>query len=145
MRQLVLLVCMAGVVWFGRWESFGGEVLSSVESPSGKLGFYPVSNEISFYKNYDDAGRNRGQTLQVVAINSFRVFAAFTFEFTADFNWRYSYIDPQNCSLGKNRSDYYLELSLVKRLTPALSLNVQRVLSTFEPEGINQFGLRLSL
>jgi len=28
-------------------------------------------------------------------------------------------------------------------VTPFLSLNVQRVISSFEPESINQFGLRL--
>ncbi len=61
-----------------------------------------------------------------------------------DFNWRYSYIDLSDISLGKNDHDYYLELSIVKAVTSLLSLNVQRISSTFEEKPINQFGIRLS-
>ncbi len=145
MRKLVMLVGMAGTVMCLYQTVSSGALLPSVESASGNLGFYPLSNEISVYQNYDDRGTDRGRTLQVIAINSFKVFTSFTFEFTGDFNWRYSYVDPLNLSLGKNGSDYYYELSLVKPLTTGLSLNVQRIVSTFESDPINQFGIRISL
>lgn len=144
MRQLVLLVCMVGTVSLLSMSTSRGGVIPSWEDPSGKLGFFPISNEISFYKNYDDAGKNRGQTLQVISINSFKILTTFNFEFTGDFNWRYSYIDPSDISLGKNNYDYYLELSIVKPVTGLLSFNVQRISSTFEGKPINQFGIRLS-
>lgn len=98
------------------------------------FGIYPVTNEISFFKNVDDAGNNRGETLQVVMINGFKLLTDFTFEFTGDFNWDMSL---------ENR-DHYIELSLVKRIGGPISVNYQRIYSTFEDEGINQFGLRLS-
>ena len=144
MRQLVLLVCMAGTVSLLSMSTSRGGVIPSWEDPSGKLGFFPISNEISLYKNYDDAGEDRGQTLQVISINSFKIFTTFSFEFTGDFNWRYSYIDPSDISLGKNNHDYYLELSIVKPVTDVLSFNVQRISLTFEEKPINQFGIRLS-
>ncbi len=144
MRKLVLLVCMGGIVSLLSASSLSGGVIPSWEAPSGKLGFSPVCNEVSFYKNYDDTGEDRGQTLQIVSINSFKLLTSFNFEFTGDFNWRYSYIDPLDYSQGKNKHDHYIELSLVKPLTPLVSLNVQRVLSTFEAEPVNQFGVRLS-
>ncbi len=73
MRKLVLLVCIlvAGQTQAG--------VIPSWESQSGKIGFYPISNEVSFYKNVDDAGTDRGQTLQIVSINSSEV--AYKFQF----------------------------------------------------------------
>ena len=135
MRKLVLLVCMLAAV--GCFTSVGqceGGVLPSWESPSGKLGFYPISNEISFYKNVDDAGADRGETLQIISINSFKLFTSFNFEFTGDFNFDYT---P-----GLN-DDHYIELSIVKPVTDFVSINVQRVISTFESESINQFGVRL--
>lgn len=144
MRQLVLLVCMAGTVSLLSMSTSRGGVIPSWEDPSKKLGFFPISNEISLYKNYDDAGEDRGQTLQVISINSFKILTTFNFEFTGDFNWHYSYVDPYDISLGKNNHDYYLELSIVKPVTSLLSLNVQRISSTFEEKPINQFGLRLS-
>jgi hypothetical protein len=144
MRKLVLLVCMAGTSSLLFVSQTKGGVIPSWEAPSGKLGFFPISNEISFYKNVDDAGEDRGQTMQIVSINSFKIFTTFNFEFTGDFNWRYSYVDPFDLSLGKNRHDYYIELSIVKPVTNFFRLNVQRIIASFEDESINQFGFRLS-
>ncbi|MCX6825895.1 MAG: hypothetical protein NTV06_01310 [candidate division Zixibacteria bacterium] len=71
--------------------------ISAMPTFNGKhLGFYPITNEISCYTNIDDTRRNRGQTLQIVSLN--------TFEFTADLNWDMSCL----------RRDHYMELSLVK-------------------------------
>ncbi|MEW5995908.1 MAG: hypothetical protein AB1744_16145 [Candidatus Zixiibacteriota bacterium] len=145
MRKLVLLVGVTVIFSLACPTCWSGAILPSWEAPSGNLGIYPISNEISFYKNVDDSGEDRGQTLQLIFINSFKIFTDFTFEFTGDFNWRYSYVDPSNLSLGKNNHDYYLELSLVKPLTSVFSLNVQRISATFEAEPINQFGIRISL
>ena len=100
----------------------------------GRSGFFPISNEVSFYRNFDDTGDDRGQTLQIIAINGFRLFTDFSLEFTADYNF--------GLTPGLDR-DHYVELSLVKPVTSFVSLNVQRVISTFEPESINQFGVRL--
>ena len=98
------------------------------------FGIYPITNEVSFFKNVDDSGNNRGETLQIVSINSFKVLTEFTFEFTGDFNWDMSL---------ENR-DHYIELSLVKRIGGPISVNYQRIYSTFEPDAVNQFGVRLS-
>ena len=133
MRQLVLLVCVAASLLITGAVN-AGDIIPSWESPSGKVGFYPISNEISYYRNYDDSGEKRGQTLQIISINSFKLLTSFNFEFTADYNF--------DLTPGLDR-DHYVELSLVKPVTSFLSLNVQRVISTFEPESINQFGLRL--
>ena len=133
MRKLVLLVgVVATLLLSGRVTA--GDIIPGWESPSGKIGFYPISNEVSFYQNYDDSGENRGQTLQIIAINGFKLGTDFNFEFTADYNF--------DLTPGLDR-DHYVELSLVKPVTPFLSLNVQRVISTFEPESVNQFGVRL--
>lgn len=99
-----------------------------------KFGIVPITNEISFYKNVDDSGNDRGETLQIVSINNFRFYAEFTFEFTGDFNRDMSY----------EKNDHYIELSLVKRITGPFSINYQRIYSTFEPEPVNQLGVRLS-
>ncbi len=135
MRQLVMLVCVLVtlVLMHGRAEAQSG-IIPSWTSSSGQLGFYPISNEISLYKNVDDDGVDRGTTVQFVMINSFKLFTDFNFEFTADYNWDYT---P-----GLD-NDHYIELSIVKPVTSFVSLNVQRVISTFEPESINQFGVRL--
>jgi len=107
----------------------------SLPTIDGKVfGIYPVTNEVSFFRNVDDAGNDRGETFQVVMINGFKILTDFTFEFTGDFNWDMS---PEN-------RDHYIELSLVKRIGGPISVNYQRIYSTFEQEGINQFGLRLS-
>lgn len=142
MRQLVLLVCVAASLLITGAVN-AGDIIPTWESKSGRIGFYPISNEISYYRNYDDTGENRGQTLQIIAINGFRLFTDFSFELTADYNWDYSYKNPYDLGQGKNARDHYIELSLVKPVTPFVSLNVQRVISTFEPESINQFGVRL--
>lgn len=132
MRKLILLVGMMATLAVA--APCGAQVLQSWEAPSGDFGFYPVSNEVSVYRNIDDAGANRGTTLQIVAINSFRVFTDFNFEFTADYNWDYTE--------GLDR-DHYVEIGLVKPVTSFLAVNYQRVISSFEPESVNQFGLRL--
>ncbi len=136
MRQLVLLVCVLGsfVSLFSVSSAIAG-VIPSWETPSGKIGFYPISNEISFYKNYDDAGENRGETVQIVSINSFKLLTTFNFEFTADLNYDFT---P-----GLD-NDHYIELSLVKPIGGIVSFNIQRVISTFENDPVNQFGFRLS-
>jgi len=107
----------------------------SLPSIEGEVfGITPITNEVSFYKNVDDYGKDRGQTLQVIAINSFKLLTEFTFEFTADFNWRMSNM----------KDDYYIELSIVKPIFGIFSLNYQRIMATFEDKPINQFGFRLS-
>ena len=143
MRKLVLLVCMLTLTVASSQSNVKAGVIPTWESSSGQLGFFPISNEISLYQNYDDTGEDRGRTLQVISINSFRLFTDFSFEFTADFNWQYSYVDPFDLDLGMNSRDHYIELSLIKPVTSMLSLNVQRVIATFENEPVNQFGFRL--
>ena len=132
MRKLVLLVCML-LLSFAAPASAG--VIPSWESPSGQFGFYPITNEISLLKSFDDSGEDRGKTVQIVMINSFKLITSFNFEFTGDFNF--------DLTPGLDR-DHYVELSLVKPVTSIFSLNYQRVISTFEPESINQVGVRLS-
>ena len=139
MRKLVLLVCVVAVA---APVPVAAGIIPPWDDPSGRFGFHPISNEVSLYKNYDDSGEDRGETLQFVLINSFRVWTTFNFEFTADYNWKYSYVDPFDIGAGKNANDHYVELSLVKPVSDHLSLNVQRVISTFEAESINQFGVR---
>jgi hypothetical protein len=136
MRKLILLVCiMAVALPLLSWTSAIAGVIPSYESPSGDFGFFPISNELSLYKNVDDASEDRGETVQIVMINSFKIWTSFNFEFTADYNF--------DMAPGLN-NDHYIELSIVKPITPMLSLNVQRVIATFEPESVNQFGIRLS-
>ena len=96
----------------------------------------PITNEISLYRNLDDDGRARGTTLQIISINEFHIGTNFIVEFTGDFNWE--------LDLYRDR-DYYIELSLVKPVYKALSINYQRIYGTFACGPINQFGLRLSL
>lgn len=132
MRKLVLLVGV--LVLLGSITSNAG-MIPSWTSSSGQIGFYPITNEISFYKNIDDSGEDRGQTVQIISINSFKLFTDFNFEFTGDFNY--------DLTPGLD-DDHYIELSLVKPIGSVFSLNVQRVISTFEPESVNQFGFRLS-
>ncbi len=141
MRKLILLVCIAATLSLPSAASAG--VIPEWQAASGHFAFAPISNEVSLYQNYDDAGEHRGRTLQIVSINSFRLFTDFNFEFTADYNWDYSYADPFDHAAGMNSHDHYVELSIVKPVTSMVSLNVQRVISSFEPESINQVGLRL--
>jgi len=140
MRKLVLLVCIVVALPLLFTLDSSAGVIPTWESPSGKLGFFPISNEISYYKNYDDAGENRGTTLQFVMINSFKLFTTFNFEFTADYNFDLAYDFDKNDYM----NDHYVELSLVKPITSMVSVNYQRVISSFETESINQFGLRLT-
>jgi hypothetical protein len=133
MRKLVSLVCVVAVLLTTGPVTAG--VIPTWESKSKTVGFYPISNQVSLYQNYDDSGEDRGRTLQLIAINNFKLWTDFSFEFTADYNFK---LTP-----GLSR-DHYVELSLVKAVTPVVSLNVQRVISTFEPESINQFGVRLT-
>lgn len=102
----------------------------------GQTAVVPITNELSFYKNLDDAGKSRGRTLQLVSINSFHLLTDFSIEVTGDYNWG---LDPYE------KEDYYLELSLVKPVYKAISVNYQRIYGTFVPEPINQFGVRISL
>lgn len=135
MRKLILLIGIIAIMsLMSETAVQAGGIIPTLESPGGSVGFYPISNELSFFKNVDDAGKNRGQTLQIISINSFKLLTTFTFEFTADYNF--------DMTPGLNR-DHYVELSLVKSVTPFVSLNYQRVISSFEPESINQFGFRL--
>lgn len=132
MRKLVSLVCVVATLFVAGPVVAG--VIPSWQSKSKTVGFYPISNQVSLYQNYDDSGEDRGRTLQVIAINNFKLWTEFSFEYTADYNF---HLTP-----GLQR-DHYVELSLVKPVTSLISLNVQRVISSFEPESINQFGVRL--
>jgi len=96
----------------------------------------PYADNISLYRNVDDLGKDRGTTLQIVAINGIKLITDFTFEFTADFNWKLDLVE---------KHDYYMELSLVKPVYKSLSVNYQRIYGTFVSEPINQFGLRWTL
>jgi hypothetical protein len=96
----------------------------------------PFTNEVSFFKNMDDLGRSRGTTLQVISINGFKFGTDFVFEFTGDFNWELDLYEDY---------DYYIELSLVKPVYKAFSVNYQRIYGTFYDEPVNQFGIRFSL
>jgi hypothetical protein len=108
----------------------------SLPAIEGKVfGLMPVTNEVSFYRNADDVGNDRGETIQIIAINSFKILTEFCFEFTADFNWDMS---------GQKR-DHYMELSVVKPIARGISVNYQRIISSFENQPINQFGIRFSL
>ena len=132
MRRFVLLTVMVGVLAGG---SVSAGILPTLESPDGRYGFYPVSNEVSVYKNFDDGGDERGETLQLVLINSFKLGTSFTLEFTADYNF--------DMAPGLDR-DHYVEIGIVKPITSLISVNVQRIMSSFEDESVNQFGVRLS-
>jgi hypothetical protein len=100
--------------------------------------FMKISDEVSFYANTDDDFNTQGRTLQIVALNSFKIGAWFQIEFTGDFNWEMT-------TLPGKTYDYYIEVGLVKSLWKNLSLNYQRIYGTFMEKPINQFGLRLSL
>lgn len=110
-------------------------VLATWISSAKAASVTPITNEISFYKNIDDDGVGRGRTLQIVSINGFHLGTDFTFEFTCDYNWRLDRYEKR---------DYYMELSLVKPVYKALSVNYQRIYGTFVDPPINQIGLRLS-
>lgn len=130
MRKLVSLVSVLLLVGSG---GVCAGIIPTLESNSKQIGFYPVSNEVSVYWNFDDAGDDRGRTLQLVLLNGVKLYTDFTIEFTGDFNWDYT--------TGLNR-DHYMELGVVKPITSYFSINVQRVMSTFVERPVNQFGVR---
>ncbi len=112
-----------------------GSEAHALPSFDGKvIGFYPITNEISFYHNIDDFGINRGSTLQIISINQFKILTNFNFEFCGDFNWNMSNL----------KKDHYMELSLVKPVGYHISVNLQRIISSFESKPVNQLGLRVS-
>ena len=137
MRKLVLLVCIASILQLGpSATTIHAGMIPSWEASSGKVGFWPICNELSIFKNVNDRGDDRGQTLQIVSINSLKLLTSFNFEFTADFNFDY-YSDVN--------SYHYIELSLVKPVTSLISVNAQRVICNLEDEEpVNQFGVRFS-
>jgi hypothetical protein len=100
--------------------------------------FMKISDEVSFYANTDDDFNTQGRTLQIVALNSFKIGAWFQIEFTGDFNWEMT-------TLPGKTYDYYIEIGIVKPIWKKLSLNYQRIYGTFVEKPINQFGLRLTL
>ncbi|HDL02498.1 MAG: hypothetical protein DRP46_13850 [Candidatus Zixiibacteriota bacterium] len=114
--------------------SAAAPVLSLPPVEGRVFGIMPITNELSFYKNVDDDGNDRGETLQIVAINTIKIWTEFNFEFTGDFNW----------DMSSEYNDHYIELSLVKPVGYNFSVNYQRIISTFESEPVNQFGIRLS-
>jgi len=97
--------------------------------------FQPLVNEISLYKNFLDDGDDAGQTLQIVAINSVKIYTEFSFEFTADFN--------RKTTPGTDH-DYYMEIGIVKPVWKKVSANFQRIYGTFIDRPINQIGIRYS-
>ena len=135
MRKLVLLVCIMAALSLFPISQVSAGIIPSWESPSGEIGFQPLCNELSLYQNYDDTRKDRGKTLQIVSINSIKLFTSFNFELTADYNFDFT---P-----GMD-NDHYVELSIVKPVTGFISLNIQRIISSFEDKPINQFGVRLS-
>ena len=94
--------------------------------------FEKISNELSLYQNYSDEFDTRGQTVQVIAINRFRLGWWFQTEFTADFNYDYLKVD---------RWDYYIEMGIVKPIIGGLSVNYQRI-AMDGADPTNQVGLR---
>jgi hypothetical protein len=100
---------------------------------AAKIGLRALNYEVSLYQNFVDDGDDAGQTLQVIAINTLRVFTDFQLEITADIN--------RNMTPGKD-SDYYLEIGLVKPVYGRLSVNYQRIYGTFVEKEINQVGVR---
>ncbi|MCP4569272.1 MAG: hypothetical protein GY841_16985 [FCB group bacterium] len=111
--------------------------LSSAQNSSTAPLITPYTNEISFYRNVDDFGIDRGQTLQIISINALHLGTDFVFEFTGDFNWGLTTAPDKNY-------DHYMELSLVKPVYKSLSLNCQRIYGSLEEKPINQFGIRLA-
>ena len=96
------------------------------------LGFSKITNDVSLYKNFLDELDDAGQTLQIVSINSFKLYYWFDLEFTLDYNW---YDDGD---------DYYLEVGLVKPIFKNFKVNYQRIHGTFIDKPINQVGIRFS-
>jgi len=110
-------------------------VVSSIYADDSVFVFQPIVNEVSLYENFLDNGDNAGQTLQIISINSLKVYTEFSFEFTADFN--------RKMTPGTN-SDYYIEMGIVKPVWKKVSANYQRIYGTFIDKPINQIGVRYS-
>jgi hypothetical protein len=108
---------------------------SLVSAQTKDFSFELIVNEVSIFQNFLDDSDNAGQTLQIVSINSFKIFTDFNFEFTADFN--------RKMTPGYN-SDYYMEIGIVKPILEKISLNYQRVYGTFIDKPVNQIGIRYS-
>jgi len=106
-----------------------------VSADESVVSFQPLVNEISLYKNFLDDGDDAGQTLQIVSINSIKIYTEFSFEFTADFN--------RKLTPGKDH-DYYMEFGIVKPVWKKVSANYQRIYGTFVDKPINQIGVRYS-
>lgn len=96
------------------------------------LGFNKVTDDVSLYKNFQDELDDAGQTLQIVTINSFKLYFWFDLEICLDYNWY---------DLG---DDYYMEMGLVKPVYKNFKLNYQRIYGTFVNKPINQVGIRFS-
>ncbi len=99
------------------------------------IGFQPLVNDISVYKNFLDGGSDAGQTLQIISINQVKLKWWFQFEFTADFN--------RNLTPGYT-SDYYIEAGVLTYVTKKIAVNYQRIYGTFVGKPINQIGMRCS-
>jgi len=121
---------MKKLVWFGVALLM---MIVVPEAGAQTFTFEKISNELSLYQNYSDEFDPRGQTVQVIAINRFRLGWWFQAEFTADFNYDYDKADDW---------DYYLEVGVLKPLVGGLSVNYQRIEGTFVAEPTNQIGLR---
>ncbi|MCJ7508217.1 MAG: hypothetical protein MUO85_05735 [candidate division Zixibacteria bacterium] len=96
------------------------------------LGFNKVTDDVSLYKNFLDELDDAGQTLQIVTINSFKLYFWFDLEICLDYNWYDS------------GDDYYMEMGLVKPVFKNFKLNYQRIYGTFVNKPINQVGIRFS-
>ncbi len=110
-------------------------VLFGTANMAGAQAIVPITNEISYFRNVGDDGAERGETLQIISINSFNIGTEFILEFTGDFNWGLDLFEDD---------DYYIELSVVKPVYKFISLNYQRIYGTFYDPPVNQFGIRLS-
>ena len=110
-------------------------VASFTAADDSVFSLQPLVNEISLYENFLDDGDNAGQTLQIISINSVKIYTEFSLEFTADFN--------RKMTPGTD-SDYYIEMGIVKPVWKKVSANYQRIYGTFIDKPINQIGVRYS-
>ncbi len=103
-----------------------------VFAPAQPLGFNKITNDVSLYKNFLDDLDDVGQTLQIVSINSLKLYFWFDLEVTLDYNWYDS------------GDDYYMEAGLVKPIFRNFKVNYQRIHGTFVNKPMNQVGIRFS-
>jgi hypothetical protein len=104
-------------------------------SLANKFDFKKGCNNISLYHNGLDDFSNAGNTLQLVFINSFKLFTWFDLEITGD-------IDRDLQEKGKTAN--YFEFGLVKNVWSKFSLNYQRIHGTYVNKPVNQFGVRFT-